>query len=165
MFWETIKNFFGDYGYSFLMMVVIGFVIAIITEITVKKAFEWLEAKIGDKMPKAMPFIRMGAIQFATWVQVIAFTRLLVNSMPLPAGKVFYPVWIFLVYIFQFIISCWGIKGILSWMEKKEQRAEARRDMKAKALAEKPVVTKVAGYDNLYQLPDGTLCDKNGRKL
>ena len=31
---ETIKAFFGEYGYSFLMMVVIGFVIAIITEIT-----------------------------------------------------------------------------------------------------------------------------------
>ena len=127
---ETIKAFFNDYGYSFLMMVVIGSVIALITEITVKKAFEWLEAKIGDKLPKALPILRISAIQFATWLQVLVFTKMLVDNMPFPAGKVFYPIWIFCVYVIQFIVSCWGLKGLMEWAKRKADQPPRQKPVK-----------------------------------
>ena len=134
--------------------------IALITEITVKKAFAWLEEKIGDKLPKALPILRMGAIQFAVWLQVLVFTKMLVESMPLPAGKVFYPVWLFLVYIVQFIVSCWGIKGVQGWAEKKIN-AEPKQKPEKKDPNEGH--TQISG--NLWTDGQGHYFDKKGRML
>ena len=41
-------DFFSAYGGSFLLMVVAGFLIAAVTELGIKKAFNWLEEKLGD---------------------------------------------------------------------------------------------------------------------
>ena len=63
---DTFKAFFAEYGYSFLMMVVIGFVIAIITEITLKKALNWLEGKLAghDRLIAILNFVRTILIRF-----------------------------------------------------------------------------------------------------
>lgn len=115
---DTIKAFFAEYGYSFFMMVVIGFVTAIITEITVKKALNWLEQQVGEKGKKILAVVRIVVIQLATWGQVILYTHILVKNMPLPGGKVFYIIWMFLVYIIQYVFSMFGIKGILELISK-----------------------------------------------
>ena len=119
---DTIKAFFAEYGYSFFMMVVIGFVTAIITEITVKKALNWLEQQVGEKGKKILAVVRIVVIQLATWGQVILYTHILVKNMPLPGGKVFYIIWMFLVYIIQYVFSMFGIKGILELISKLKNR-------------------------------------------
>ena len=119
---DTIKAFFEEYGYSFFMMVVIGFVTAIITEITVKKALNWLEQQVGEKGKKILAVVRIVVIQLATWGQVILYTHILVKNMPLPGGKVFYIIWMFLVYIIQYVFSMFGIKGILELISKPKHR-------------------------------------------
>lgn len=119
---ETIRAFFAEYGYSFFMMVVIGFVTAIITEITVKKALNWLEQQVGEKGKKILAVVRIVVIQLATWGQVILYTHILVKNMPLPGGKVFYIIWMFLVYIIQYVFSMFGIKGILELISKLKNR-------------------------------------------
>ena len=119
---DTIKAFFSEYGYSFFMMVVIGFVTAIITEITVKKALNWLDEQLGEKGKKILAVVRIVVIQLATWGQVILYTHILVKNMPLPGGKVFYIIWMFLVYIIQYVFSMFGIKGILELISKLKNR-------------------------------------------
>ena len=126
---DTIKAFFAEYGYSFFMMVVIGFVTAIITEITVKKALNWLEQQVGEKGKKILAVVRIVVIQLATWGQVILYTHILVKNMPLPGGKVFYIIWMFLVYIIQYVFSMFGIKGILELISKlKNKQPKPKRE-------------------------------------
>ena len=158
---ETIKAFFAEYGYSFLMMVVIGFVTAIITEITIKKALNWLEERLGDKGKKILAVARVVAIQLATWGQVILYTHILVKNMPLPGGKVFYVVWMFLVYIIQYLFSMYGIKGILEAIAKK---AEKEKQPKVKKEKLDPVAGMQQLSDNLFT--DGVnYYTKKGQKL
>ena len=162
---ETIKAFFADYGYSFLMMVVIGFVIALITEITVKKAIAWLEEKFEghERLLALVRIAKIVAIQFATWVMVIAFTKLLVENMPLPANKVFYPVWIFLVYVIQFLFSCWGIKGVQNLIAKKAEKAlEPKPEKPAK---KDPVEGMIKLSDNLYTDGQNHYFNRKGKQL
>lgn len=162
---EFVRNFFVLYGFSFLMMVIIGAVIALLLEITVKKAFAWLEAKLGEKGQKVLSAVKIAMIQVLTWTLVIFSTHLVVESMPLPGSKVFSFFWAAFIYIVQYIFSCWGIKGIQSFIAKKNARAEARRDAKAKAEANRPVLNKVLGTDNLYTDEEGRYCDSKGRRL
>lgn len=158
---ETIKAFFAEYGYSFLMMVVIGFVTAIITEITIKKALNWLEERLSDKGKKILAVARVVAIQLATWGQVILYTHILVKNMPLPGGKVFYVVWMFLVYIIQYLFSMYGIKGILEAIAKK---AEKEKQPKVKKEKLDPVAGMQQLSDNLFT--DGVnYYTKKGQKL
>ena len=142
---DTIKAFFAEYGYSFLMMVVIGFVVAIITEITVKKGLNWLEEKLGEKGKKILAVARIIVIQLATWGQVILYTAILVKNMPLPGGKVFYVIWMFLVYIIQYLFSMYGIKGILEMIANSKNKEPKQKKEKVDPVAG---MEKLA--DNVY---------------
>ena len=156
---DTIKAFFAEYGYSFFMMVVIGFVTAIITEITVKKALNWLEQQVGEKGKKILAVVRIVVIQLATWGQVILYTHILVKNMPLPGGKVFYIIWMFLVYIIQYVFSMFGIKGILELISKLKNRQP-----KVKKEKFDPVAGMEKLDENVYY--DGTAYyNKKGVKL
>ena len=156
---ETIRAFFAEYGYSFFMMVVIGFVTAIITEITVKKALNWLEQQVGEKGKKILAVVRIVVIQLATWGQVILYTHILVKNMPLPGGKVFYIIWMFLVYIIQYVFSMFGIKGILELISKLKNRQP-----KVKKEKFDPVAGMEKLDENVYY--DGTAYyNKKGVKL
>ena len=146
---DTIKAFFADYGYSFLMMVVIGFVIALITEITIKKALNWLEEKVKGhaRLVAIVNVIRTVALQCATWVMVVAFTKLLVETMPLPGNGIMWPVWICLVYIIQYVFSMYGIKGLLAALKK---HAEKKAQPKEKEPEKDPLEGLRKISDNLY---------------
>ena len=144
---ETIKAFFGEYGYSFLMMVVIGFVVAIITEITLKKALNWLEGKLAghERLIAALNVVRTVLIQCMTWIMVIVFTKRLVDTMPLPGSAVLWPVWLCLVYIVQYVFSMYGIKGILNALKK-----HAEKEPKQKAPEKDPLEGLTFVADGLY---------------
>ena len=161
---ETIKAFFGEYGYSFLMMVVIGFVVAIITEITLKKALNWLEGKLAghERLIAALNVVRTVLIQCMTWIMVIVFTKLLVDTMPLPGSVVLWPVWLCLVYIVQYVFSMYGIKGILK-IKDKEKEPKQPKEKKVKV---NPVegMTKISR--NCYKDPvSGNFYDRKGNQL
>ena len=161
---ETIKAFFGEYGYSFLMMVVIGFVVAIITEITLKKALNWLEGKLAghERLIAALNVVRTVLIQCMTWIMVIVFTKLLVDTMPLPGSAVLWPVWLCLVYIVQYVFSMYGIKGILK-IKDKEKEPKQPKEKKVKV---NPVegMTKISR--NCYKDPvSGNFYDRKGNQL
>lgn len=147
---ETIRAFFAEYGYSFFMMVVIGFVTAIITEITVKKALNWLEEQVGDKGKKILAVVRIVVIQIATWGQVILYTHILVRNMPLPGGKVFYIIWMFLVYIIQYVFSMFGIKGILELMAKLKNKQPKPKKEKFDPVAGMEKLDENVYYDGTY---------------
>lgn len=154
---EVIKNFLNDYGYSFLMMVVEAFVIAILLEITVKKALAWLAEKWEDK-PKMLAIldgIKTFLIQFVTWVLVVWFLNILVGTMPLPGSYVFYPVWLGLIYILQYIFSCYGIKGFMSFL-----KDSAVKEPKPK----KEVLVKTS-IKNVYKNEAGAIVDKHGNPI
>ena len=159
---ETIKAFFADYGYSFLMMVVIGFVIAIITEITLKKALNWLEGKLAghDKLIAVVQIIRTISIQCATWLMVIAFTSLLVKTMPLPGNGILLPVWLCLIYIIQYVFSMYGIKGILSIAKK-----HAEKEPKQKEPEKDPLEGLTFVADGLYTDGKGNYYHLKGKKV
>lgn len=156
---EVVKNFLNDYGYSFLMMVIEAFVIAILLEITVKKALSWLEGKWAgnEKLLKALDAIKTFLIQFVTWVMVVCFVNILMENMPLPGSKVFFPVWLGLLYILQYLFSCWGIKGFQSWLKRMSEK-------EPKEKKEKPVLTKT-DYAGIYKDETGKLVDKKGNPV
>ena len=159
---DTIKAFFADYGYSFLMFVVIGFVVAIITEITIKKALNWLEGKLGEheKLVALVNAVRTVLVQCVVWLMVIAFTKLVVDNMSLPGGTVLYPVWLCLVYIIQYVFSMYGIKGVLSAIKRHREKAA-----EPKPEPEKEILSPVPGTNNLYTNSKGEYVDRKGRKV
>ena len=163
---ETIKAFFGDYGYSFLMMVVIGAVVALILELTVKKALDWLKAKLEghDKALALLAAVRAALIQCVTWLLVACFTKLLVDNMPLPAGVVFYPVWLLLVYIIQYVFSMYGIKGLLELIRSRSEREPKEKQEKPKKV--NPVEGYVKIDRNCYKDPvTGNFYNRKGEQL
>lgn len=161
---DTIKAFFADYGYSFLMMVVIGFVISIITEITIKKALNWLEEKVKghERLVAIVNVLRTVSLQCVTWCMVIVFTKLLVETMPLPGNGILWPVWICLVYIIQFVFSMYGIKGLLAAIKR---HSEKKKEPKEKEPEKDPLEGLEKISDNLYRDKEGHYFQLKGKKV
>lgn len=147
---ETVKNFCNDYGYSFLMLVIAGAVIAIIIEITVKKVFDWLEPKFDEKGKKVLAIVKAAVIQILTWALVVMFTSIIVKNMPLPGGQVFLIIWVPFVYIVQYVFSMYGIKGLI----------RAAENHARKALAPKP--EKKDPLEGLQKLSENCYTDGQG---
>lgn len=160
---DFLKSFAETYGFSFLVMVVIAFVIAIVTEISVKKAFVWLEEKLGQK--KGLMIAKIVCIQSVTILLTVWFTTLLVKGMPFPGSFVLYPVWVGLMYILQYFFSLWGVKGFLNWISKRAERKAEKEAAKERAEANKPVLTPVPGTTGLFKDAEGNFCDAKGRRL
>lgn len=154
---EIVKSFCNDYGYSFLMLVIAGAVIAILIEITVKKVFDWLEPKFDEKGKKILSAIRGAVIQACTWTLTVMFTRLIVDNMPLPGGKVFLIIWIPAVYIIQYVFSMYGIKGIIN--------SAKNRVKKEKPVKKDPLEGLQKLSDNLYTDGKGGYFTAKGKKI
>lgn len=163
---DFVKNFFNDYGYSFLMMIITGAVIALILELTIKMALNWLENKLAghEKALAIVAAVRIGLIQTVTWLMVACFTNLIVSNMPLPGGVVFYPVWLCLVYIIQYVFSVFGIKGLIALIKRRAQKAEEKAN-EPKPEKKDPLegMTKVS--DNLWTDGNGGYFILKGRKV
>lgn len=162
---DFVKNFFNDYGYSFLMMVITGAVIALILELTIKKALNWLEGKLAghEKALSIVAAVRIGLIQTTTWLMVACFTKLISENMPLPGGAVLYPVWLCLMYIIQFVFSVFGIKGIIALMKRRAEKAVEKADEKKEEKDPLEGLTKIS--DNLYTDNNGAYFMLKGKKV
>lgn len=157
---DFFNTFVNAYGLSFLMVVVLGFVIAMITEIAVKKVFEYLSSKLGGKA--WLPVAKAASISVFTLVQVFFYTKLLVSALPFPGGTVLFPVWLGLVYLVQYAWSLLGFKKFVEWCQSRAQRkAEEKKEEEAK----KPQLTAVPGTSGLYRDPEGNYYDAKGRPM
>jgi len=159
----VLQSFMQAYGVSFLVMVFIGFGIAFIVELGVKKAFNWLEDKLEgkEKLLALLDMVRMAAIFIVTLGLTAISTAIIIKGeLPLPGNKFMAPFWFLFIYIFQYIFSMYGIKGILKLKD---------RPKKEKAPKEKKV-NPVEGYTkisrNCYKDPEtGNFYNKKGEKL
>lgn len=154
---DLFKSFFEEYGVSVIMMVVLGFVIAFITEIAVKKTCRWLTKKLGNKT--WIPVAQAVATQVFVIPQTAIYTKLLISVLPLPGGIVLFPVWACFVYIIQYIWSLFGIGKFLQWIK---ARAQKIAEIKAYEEAHKPVLTPIDGHKDIFKNADGIIVDKNG---
>lgn len=157
---EFINTFVEAYGLSFLMVAVLGFVIAMVTEIAVKKVFDYLSSKLGEKA--WLPVAKAVSISVFTLVQVFFYTKLLVSALPFPGGTVLFPVWLGLVYLVQYAWSLLGFKKFVEWCK---SRAQRKAEKKAEEEAKKPQLTAVPGTTGLYMDAEGNYFDSKGRRM
>ena len=161
---EFVKTFWGNYGTSAIMMIVIGLAIAFITELAVKKTFKWLEKKIGNRA--WMPVAKCVAIQVFAIGQVIVYTKLLVSALPFPGGIILFPIWLTLEYLIQYAWSLLGFGKFVEWIASVvRKKAEAKAIRKAVEEANKPVLTPIDGHKDIFKNADGQIVDKNGRLI
>lgn len=158
--WEVIRSFLAAYGWSFLLLVGMGLLIALLVEAIIKKSCDWLAKKWEGKasLLSALEAVRIILIQVFVWVMSIWFAILLQKGMPLPGNGVLLPFWVGLIYGCQYFFSMVGIKGLIS-------AREAHKAVKEQAPAEpkeKLTKTEVKG---VFRNSKGELVDKNNRPV
>lgn len=161
-FFDVIKSFFEAYGWSFLILIGMGFLIAFLCEVTIKLTTEWLEKK-WEKNPKLVQILQAVRI-----ILIVLFTcalsfwcaSMLQRSMPLPGNEALFPFWVGLIYFVQWVFSMMGIKAFLERRKaKKLQKIAAEGIAGAK---ESLIATSVKG---VYKNASGDLVDKNGNPV
>lgn len=156
---ETVGGFIEAYGWSFLILVGMGLLIAILCEAIVKKSCDWLAEKWKDKpnLLAALNAARIIAIQIFCWGLSIWFGFILAKSMPLPGGMVLLPFWVALIYGIQYFFSMVGIKGLIEWKKNREAKKHEPKPEKEILTA-----TEVKG---VFRNKNGELCDKHGNLI
>ena len=156
-----VKGFFEQYGGSFAMMVLAGFIIACIVELGVKSAFRWLGEKLGEQ--KYLDIARIAVIFLVTVLGSFASTRIIMNgSLELPGNSAFGPFWFFIIYISQYVFSMYGIKAILK-IKDAPKTEKAPKEPKPKKVSPVEGMTRIA--HNVYKAADGSLYNRKGEKL
>ena len=156
---DVVRTFLATYGWSFLVLVGMGLLIAILCEAIIKKSCDWLAKKWEGKqrLLNALEAVRIIAIQGFVWVMSIWFAVILQMGMPLPGNGVLLPFWVGLIYGVQYFFSMVGIKGILNWRKQAKEKAEEPKPEK-----EVLIKTDVKG---IYKNKNGELVDKHGNPV
>lgn len=150
---DCVKLFFDTYGMSLVALMLFGVLAGGFLEATVKKAYssalKKASAEDTPKLEKRQSTVYTSfAFVFSFWFAYGVYVM-----MPLPCGVMGFPAWVFLVYVSQYVVSMYGIKGILT--------ARANRKEKAKEPKLKDVLIPT-GVKGVYKTEDGTLVDKHG---
>lgn len=148
---EVIRSFLAAYGWSFLILVGMGFLIAFLAEGTVKKPVEYLAKKWEGKEKRLaiLEAVKMIVLQIFVWAMSIWFGIILQKGMELPGNGALLPFWIGMIYGLQLFFSMTVVKKIFD--RKKEKKEE---DPEPKEKLEK---TEVRG---VYKNEQGQLVDK-----
>lgn len=159
-----LEEFLSNYGVSFLVMVFIGFGIAFLIELGVKKAFKWLEEKLAgkDKMLAILNIAKMSVIFIVTIVLTLVSTHIIMKGgLPLPGNAALAPFWFLFIYIVQYVFSMYGIKGILGL----KNREKAEKPKKEKPAKKDPLegLTKLSA--NCYTDNNGHYFNKKGKEI
>lgn len=167
---EVIKSFFNEFGYSFIMMVIISAVTAFTLEISVKSVFSDLIEKYkgNDKTVNRLKVAKAACIQLYVWTFIIKGLSIITECMPLPGNKACFLVWLGVMYVLQYLFSCIGLKGLFSFASKRLEKAEAKAEKKAQEQALKPTLVPIEGRSDLFNLrgADGSLLmDEFGRAI
>jgi len=166
---EKIGNFFesflGEYGVGFAMIILAGLIVAFVVEISIKKAFAYLEEKFEDKerLLAIINVVKMAAIFLVTVVMSAVSTKLILQSeVSLPGNSALAPFWFALIYGCQYVFSMKGIKGILK-LKDRPKKEKAPKEPKPKKVNPVEGMEKLAA--NVYRDADGKLYDKKGVAL
>ena len=156
---ETIGSFIETYGWSFLILIGMGFLIALLCEAIIKKSCEWLAEKWKNnpKLVEILNAAKIIAIQLFCGAMSVWFGVILQKGMPLPGGKVLLPFWIGLIWGVQYFFSMVGIKGIQEWI--------ARRRAKMAAPKPEKEILEPTEIKGVYKNKLGELVDKHGNIL
>ena len=160
-FFDVIKSFFEAYGWSFLILVGMGFLIAFLCEVTIKMTTEWLEKKWekNAKLVQILQAVRVVLIILFTWTMSIWCASMLQKSMPLPGNGALFPFWVGLIYFVQFVFS---MKGIKTYLDNRKAKKVNGSTNGTAAPKESLVATTVKG---VYKNAAGELVDKNGNPV
>lgn len=159
---ETIGSFIETYGWSFLILVGMGLLIAILCEAIIKKSCDWLAEKWAgnQKLLNILNAARIILIQLFCWGMSVWFGVILVKGMPLPGGKILLPFWVGLIYGVQYFFSMVGIKGLIEWKKSREaKKHEPKPEPEPKEIL---TPTDVKG---VFRNKNGELVDKHGNLL
>ena len=160
---ETIGSFIEAYGWSLLILIGMGFLIALLCEAIIKKSCEWL-AKKWEKNPKLLEILdaaKIIAIQLFCGAMSVWFGVILQKGMPLPGTKVLLPFWIGLIWGMQYFFSMIGIKGIQDWID----RIKARRKAKVSEPKPEKEILEPTEVKGVYKNKLGELVDKHGNTI
>lgn len=166
---NAVSNYLDAWGFSILTLIIGGFVIAILVEITIKKTAEWLLSKVDDKAESAVIIIKGISVLIATLALSVKFTDGIIAGMGLPGGAFSRLLWISAMYIVQWFFSLVGVKGLAAWWNGRRdraiERAEAKALAKAEAEANKPKLTPVPGTKGLFTNELGEYVNAKGQKV
>ena len=160
------ENFLKAYGTSFLMMVFAGFIVAFLVEISVKKAFAYLEAKYEgkDRLLALLSAVKMAVIFIVTIVMCLVSTKLILKAeLPLPGNVALAPFWFAIIYGAQYIFSMYGIKAILERKGLKIEKKPKVKKEKPKKVNPVEGMTKIAR--NVYKNAEGKFFNKKGEQI
>lgn len=166
---EKIGNFFevflGEYGVGFAMIILAGAIIAFVVEISLKKAFAYLEKKFEgrENLLAILNISKMGAIFLVTVVMSYISTRLILKSeVALPGNSALAPFWFALIYGAQYVFSMKGIKGIIE-LRNRPRKEKDPKEPKPKKVNPVEGMEKLAS--NVYRDKEGKLFDRKGAAL
>lgn len=154
------KEFFKLYGYSFLILIGFGAIIAFFLEATVKKAYEWLYPKFNEKGQKVLAIAKIVLLLVLSSFLSIYAAKIAVKAMPFPGNSAFIVFWVALVYVSQYVFSLYGLKGFLDWL--KERR---KREVEGEKKDESPLAGMKKIGDNLYSDGRGNYFDADGHRV
>lgn len=143
------------YGLSFVMLVVNGFIVAFIVEISIKKAYDTnIKKAEGDKIQKMenhKSYVCSVVSLIASALSAIAVMK----GMNLPGGVYLFPSWFCIVLIVQYCVS---MKGIKYYQAKMESLTEKPAKTSKPKTSKKSV--KIGEGEKLYKkLDDGTIVE------
>ena len=158
---DSIKGFFAEYGWGFLMLVCSGLLTAGLIEVIVKNPVKWLEGKWQghDRLIAVLLGFKAVVTQVVAWTLSVWFAQLVCKVVALPGGEVLLPLWVALAYLAQYVFSCFGIKGIIDYAKKRAEREPEQKEKK-----EKPVLTRTE-YKGVFKNAAGELVDKHGNPV
>jgi len=123
---KVVESFLAAYGWSFLILVGMGLLIAVLAEVTIKKPCDFLAKKWEGKEKRLaiLSAVKMIILQIFIWGLCIWFASILQKGMELPGNGVLLPFWIGCLYGLQYFFSMVGIKGIIERKEAKKDKVE-----------------------------------------
>lgn len=153
---DVIRSFLEAYGWSFLILVGMGFLTALLAEATVKKPIEWLEKKWAgnEKRLAILQAVKMIVLQIFVWTLCIWFGCILQKGMPLPGNGALLPFWIGAIYGIQLIFSMFVVKRIFEHREEKKEKEPEPKEKLEK--------TEVRG---VFRNEAGQLVDKHNEPI
>ena len=102
---DFIKPFWDDYGYSLIMLLGYGILIAVFIEIAAKKVFASMVEKAEGVKKEKLVRIKAAVSAICGALFSVFGAYAVIKGMPLPGGVWCYGFWYLIVYIVQYITS------------------------------------------------------------
>lgn len=146
---------FKAHGLSFGMLVVYGFIVAFMVEISIKKAYDTNIKKVEGEKKKAMESRKSFVCSVIALIASALSAVTVMKGMNLPGGEYLFPCWFCIVFLVQYCVSMKGIKyyqyKLATITEKPAKTSKPKTSKKS---------VKIGEGEKLYKkLDDGTIVE------